>query len=205
MIHPPRLAKTVAIVLGAGSGSRFVGGGHKLNAVIGGRKVYMWALQAAIDADIGPVVLVTGAVELTASDPSVTVIHNPRWNSGLASSLQVGIAVAREQGAEAVVIGLADQPFVRSSAWKAVATSPAPIAVATYGSIRGNPVRLHAEIWSTLPTSGDIGARSVLRIYNNLVEEVPCEGSASDIDTVEDLEHFSSEPGTWNWELGKNY
>lgn len=193
--RPP---KTVAIVLAAGSGSRFVGGGHKLNAVIGGRSVYTWALQAAIDADVGPVVLVTGATELPASDPCVTVVHNPRWSTGLASSLQVGIAAAREQGAEAVVVGLGDQPFVSASAWRAVATSPSPIAVATYGSKRGNPVRLHAEIWPTLPTSGDEGARSVLRIYSNLVEEVPCEGSSSDIDTVEDLERMNNEPGTWN-------
>lgn len=193
-----RSPKTVAIVLAAGSGSRFTGGGHKLNAVMAGRGVYYWALQAAIDADIGPVVLVTGAVELTVSDPNVTVVHNTEWTSGLASSLQIGIAAARRQGAEAVVVGLADQPLVRASAWQAVAASSSPIAVATYRTKRGNPVRLHAEIWPTLPTTGDEGARSVLRIYKNLVEEVPCEGSSSDIDTVEDLERINNKPGTRN-------
>ncbi|MHB1089463.1 MAG: nucleotidyltransferase family protein [Ilumatobacteraceae bacterium] len=196
--HSSRLPRTVAIVLAAGSGSRFAGGGHTLNALIGGRSVCAWALQAAIDADIGPVVLVTGAVELPVSDPGVTVVHNPQWSTGLASSLQVGIAAAQAQGAEAVVVGLGDQPFVKASAWQAVATSPAPIAVATYDTKRGNPVRLHAEIWPRLPTSGDEGARSVLRIYSNLVEEVPCEGSSSDIDTVEDLERMDNELGTWN-------
>lgn len=193
MSHAPRLPRTVAIVLAAGAGSRFAGGGHKLNAIVGGRGVYAWALQAALDANIGPVVLVTGAVELLVGDPGVTVVHNPRWAIGLASSLQVGIAAAREQGAEAVVVGLADQPLVSASAWQAVAASPSPIAVATYGTKRGNPVRLHAEIWPTLPTSGDEGARSLLRIYSNLVEEVPCEGSSSDIDTVEDLERINNE------------
>lgn len=194
----PRSPRTVAIVLAAGSGSRFAGGGHKLNALIAGRGVYAWALQAAIDAHIGPVILVTGAVDLAVSDPDVTVVHNAQWTSGLASSLQIGIAAARQQGAEAVVVGLADQPFVRASAWQAVTASPSPIAVATYGTTRGNPVRLHAEIWPTLPTSGDEGARSVLRIYKNLVEEVPCEGSSSDIDTVEGLERMNNELGTGN-------
>jgi CTP:molybdopterin cytidylyltransferase MocA len=163
--------------------------------VIGGRAVYDWALQAAIDANIGPVVVVTGAVELPVSNPDVTVVENPQWSTGLASSLQIGIASARQMGAEAIVVGLGDQPLVRASAWRAVAESRAPIAVATYGTTRGNPVRLHAEIWPTLPTSGDEGARSVLRIYSNLVEEVPCEGSSTDIDTVEDLERMNQESG----------
>lgn len=189
----PRPPRTVAIVLAAGGGSRFAGGGHKLNAIIGGRSVYIWALQAAIDADVGPVVLVTGAVELLVNDPRVIVVRNPQWATGLASSLQVGIATAREHGAEAVVVGLGDQPFVGASAWQAVAASPSPIAVATYDTKRGNPVRLHAEIWPILPTSGDEGARSVLRIYSNLVEGVPCEGSSSDIDTVADLERLNNE------------
>lgn len=193
MNHDRRPPRTVAIVLAAGGGSRFHGGGHKLDADIGGRKVYDWALRAAVEAAIGRVVLVTGALDIQVSDPDVTVVHNPQWASGLASSLQVGLATARQDGAEAVVVGLGDQPLVRASAWQAVAASPSPIAVAIYGTTRGNPVRLHAEIWPTLPTSGDEGARSVLRIYSTLVEEVPCEGSSSDIDTVEDLERMNTE------------
>jgi CTP:molybdopterin cytidylyltransferase MocA len=194
-LSPP---KTLAVILAAGSGSRFDGGGHKLNAIIGGRPLYMWVLQAAIEANIGSVIVVTGAVDLLVSDLDVTVVPNPQWRTGLASSLQTGIAVARKQGAEAVVIGLGDQPFVPASAWRAVANSPSPIAVATYQSKRGNPVRLHAEIWSALPTFGDEGARSVFPMYSNLVDEVPCEGSSSDIDTLEDLERMNNE-------VGKNY
>ncbi len=194
-LRPPQ---TVAIILAAGSGSRFTGGGHKLNALLGGRGVYAWALQAAIDANIGPVVLVTGALDLPVNHPDVTVVHNSHWNTGIASSLQIGIAAAEKQGAEAVVIGLGDQPLVNASAWQAVAASRAAMAVATYGTKRGNPVRLHAEIWPILPTTGDEGARSVLRKYSTIVEEVPCEGSANDIDTIDDLERMNNELETWN-------
>lgn len=194
-LSPP---KTIAVILAAGSGSRFKGGGHKLNAIFSNQPLYIWVLRAAIDANIGSVVVVTGAVELQVGDLAVDVVHNPLWQTGLASSLQAGISVAREQGAEAVVIGLGDQPLVRASAWWAVANSPSPIAVATYQAKRGNPVRLHAEIWSALPTVGDDGARSVFQMYNNLIEEVPCEGSSRDIDTLEDLERLNNEPETWN-------
>ena len=81
-------------------------------------------------------------------DPKVvTIVHNPRWQQGQAGSLQL----AHRRGtrfttASLVVVGLADQPFIPASAWRAVATaaSAAPIVVATYDGVRGpNPVRLH--------------------------------------------------------------
>ncbi len=193
-----RSGLTVALLLAAGSGSRFLGGSHKLTADLAGKPVYQWALEAALDADIGPVVLVTGPVELAlnptmSASTSITVMHNPQWSTGMAGSLQVGIAAARQLGAEAVVVGLADQPLVTSTAWRLLAASPSPIAVATYNDKRGNPVRLHAELWDAIPKSGDEGARSLLRIYPELVEEVSCKGSASDIDTLEDLARLSNE------------
>ncbi len=193
-----RSGRTVALLLAAGSGSRFLGGSHKLTAILADKPVYQWALEAAISADIGPVVLVTGAVELaldltTSANTSITVVHNPQWSTGMAGSLQVGIAAARQLGAEAVVVGLADQPLVTATAWRLLAASPSPLAVATYNDRRGNPVRLHAELWDTIPKSGDEGARSLLRIYPELVEEVSCKGSSSDIDTLEDLARLSNE------------
>lgn len=181
----------VAILLAAGSGSRFGGGGHKLHADIGGRTVFNRAFEAVVAAQIGPVIVVTGAVELEIDDQDVTVAHNPQWNTGIASSLQVGISAAGKFNAESIVVGLGDQPFVVTSAWRAVAHSPSPIAVATYQSQRGNPVKLDAQIWPSLPTTGDEGARSVFALFSDLVQEVPCEGSSGDIDTLEDLERMS--------------
>ena len=45
----------MALLLAAWSGSRFLGGIHKLTADLAGKPVYEWALDAAIAADIGPV------------------------------------------------------------------------------------------------------------------------------------------------------
>lgn len=192
----------VAIVLAAGAGSRFEGPRHKLLTPVGGISIARRSIEAAVAAAIGPVVVVTGAVDpVTDGWPDgppegVTVVHNPGWADGQATSLQVGLRAARRLGADAVVVGLADQPFVSPSAWRRVAASTSPIAVATYGGRRRNPVRLAAEIWPRLPTTGDAGARSVVRLSPELVEEVPCAGSPDDIDTWEDLEPWQSRSST---------
>jgi CTP:molybdopterin cytidylyltransferase MocA len=186
-------APTVALVLAAGGGTRFVGNGHKLRAELDGRAVVAHAVDAAVTAAIGDVVVVTGAIDLTDVLPTaVTVVHHDRWSDGIASSLQVGIDVARHAGAGAVVVGLGDQPLVVPEAWRAVHDARHPIAVATYDGTRSPPVRLAAEVWPLLPVTGDEGARALMRWRPDLVGEVPCQGRAADIDTAEDLARWSS-------------
>ena len=186
-----REENSCAIVLAAGSGSRFVGGTHKLLAMLRGRPVYQWAVEAVLDAGFAHVVVVTGAAELELPD-TVTRAHNARWAEGQATSLQRGLAAAVELDVASVVVGLGDQPFVTSAAWRAVASSSADIAVASYGGVRANPVLLRRNTWPLLPTEGDHGARSVMARRPELVVDVACDGSPADIDTMEDLQQWNS-------------
>ena len=175
-------------MLAAGGSSRF-SGTHKLVAPLRGRPLVQWAIAAAAGAGLDDLVVVTGAVEL---DVDVAVVHNPTWATGQATSLQVGIDHARSLGHDAVVVGLADQPFVPSSAWAAVAAETAsPIAVATFAGERRPPVRLAAEVWDLLPTTGDEGARALMRDRPDLVTAVACDGEPADIDSTEDLARWS--------------
>lgn len=188
----------VVVLLAAGAGSRFVGPGHKLSAKIldgDSRTVIERSLDNALSAGIGAVVVVTGAVaDVVPSHlaDAVTVCHNPRWADGQITSLHVGIDAARALGATSVVVGLADQPFIAPTAWQAVADHDGPIAVATYGGRRANPVKLDAAVWDLLPTAGDEGARALMRVRPELVREVACAGSPADIDTTEDLRRWQS-------------
>lgn len=188
--------ETVLILLAAGAGTRFDGPGHKLLATIDGRPVWEYAVKSALASQPQRLIVVTGAValpqldELAASDPRIVSVHNPNWANGQATSMSAGINTARAMNAQAVVIGLADQPGVTPEAWKRIAASSADLALADYGDRRGHPVRIARRHWNELPTDGDLGARDVLTTYASTVEAIPCKGSPDDIDTAKDLQRW---------------
>jgi molybdenum cofactor cytidylyltransferase len=186
----------VAVVLAAGGGSRFTGPTHKLLAPLGARPVVHHAVSHAIDSGIGSVIVVTGAVELELGPLAehVTVVHNEQWQGGQATSIAAATTAAPSD-ADAMLFGLGDQPFVGPDAWRCVADTSADhlIVVASYDGHRGpHPVRLHRSLWAALPRVGDDGARTLIREHPALVHEVPCSGSAADIDTLEDLHRWTS-------------
>ena len=189
--------KLVAVVLAAGGGTRFNGPTHKLLAPLGHEPVVHHAIRHAIDSGIGPVIVVTGSAELDLGPlaTEVTLVHNDDWQQGQATSIAAATSVAAGWDADAIVFGLGDQPFIAPDAWRGVAHASAEhqIVVASYDGRRGpHPVRLHRSLWAALPRVGDDGARTLIREHPALVHEVPCPGSAADIDTLEDLHRWTS-------------
>jgi len=186
-------AMTVAgVILAAGSGSRFESDTHKLRSRIGERTVFEIALRALIEANLDETIVVTGAADLVDLVPTeVSVVFNAAWASGQASSLQAAVVHCRDRHHEAMVVGLGDQPGVEPATWVSLARSDARIAVATYDGVRGNPVRLAADVWELLPTEGDKGARPLMASHPELVTQIRCSGRADDIDTTEDLRRWN--------------
>ena len=181
-----------AVVLAAGGASRWNGVGHKLLAELDRQPLASWAIEAAAAASLDELVIVTGSTDLTGLIPAdATVVHNPRWADGQASSLQVAVAACRTAGHHALVVGLADMPGVLAEVWRAVAGVPEPLATATFAGQRRPPVKIAEELWGELPTAGDLGARGLIANGVYPVTEVACDGRGDDVDTVEDLE-------TWN-------
>lgn len=190
----PRLARTAAVVLAGGAGSRFRGPTPKLLAPVDGSPLIRHAVATAVEAAVGPVVVVTGAVQLddALAGLPVETAHNPAHAAGLASSLQVGLSAADGLGVDAVVVAPGDQLGVPASAWRAVAAcTDRPIAVAVFGGVRRPPTRLDRAIWPDLPHAGDEGARVLFRGRPDLVAEVPCDGTPRDIDTVEEYRRWT--------------
>ncbi|WCO69121.1 nucleotidyltransferase family protein [Iamia majanohamensis] len=181
----------VGAVLAAGAGQRFRGPTPKVLAPLpDGSTLVGRAVAVATAAGLEAVAVVVGPVPAEALGPlptGVVAVANQRWAEGQATSLALAVDWARSRGAAALTVALADQPGITAAAWRAVAGTPSPLAVATYAGRRGHPVRLGAEVWADLPSAGDEGARRLLRARPDLVVEVPCPGDPTDVDTVEDL------------------
>lgn len=187
MAHP-----VAAVILAAGGGSRFDGPTHKLLAPFRGRPVIDWVFDAVEEAAFHRVYVVTGAVNLQDRlRPSFVEVHADDWADGQSRTLQAATNQAREDGQEAIVVGLGDQPMVPASAWRSVGAAAGQIVTASFEGDRRPPVKLHRSIWELLPADGDTGARDLLRNRPDLVSEIPCTGNPSDIDTIEDLQRWN--------------
>jgi CTP:molybdopterin cytidylyltransferase MocA len=190
----PRHSTALGVLLAAGSGTRFAGSQHKLLSLINGQTIISRSLTAMIGADLDGLIVVSGALDISHLIGDIEEVHNPDWKTGQRSSVITAVNFARSHDYDAIVVGLADQPFLTSQAWTNVASSTSPIAVATYNGIRGNPVRLHSSVWDTfenLEADPDAGARTLIHLHPELVREVACEGNSADIDTTEDLDTWT--------------
>ena len=186
--------KIAGALLAAGVGSRYSGPSHKLLADVDGEAMVRRTARSMVNSGLTDLLVVTGSAPVASvlkSWPQLTMVENPDYEQGIATSLMTAVSWAEHGDFDALVVGLGDQPGVSSTAWQSVAACESPIAVATYGGRIGNPVRLASSVWPLLPESGDEGARVLMRARPELVERVACEGSPVDIDTVEDLRRWS--------------
>jgi len=189
-----RHSTALGVLLAAGSGTRFSGSQHKLLSHIDGQTIISRSLTAMTGSGLDGFIVVSGALDISQHIGDAEEVHNPDWKTGQRSSVITAMQFARAQGYDAIVVGLADQPFLTSQAWIKVSSSTSPIAIATYNGTRGNPVRLHASVWNTfedLDADPDAGARSLIHLHPELVREVACEGNSADIDTTEDLDTWT--------------
>ncbi len=184
-------SRVAAVILAAGSGSRYVGETHKLRAEIDEVSVLARSVNAARAVGFDEVFVVVGDDDFADILPEsgVTVVPSPRWADGQAHSLQAAVSAAREKSFDAIIVAPGDQPLVGAVTWAALRDADAtPFAVATYAGVQRPPTRLASSIWDDLPTEGDHGARAVMKPSPELVTEVPSAGSPHDVDTVEALE-----------------
>lgn len=184
----------LAVILAAGSGSRFEGPVHKLRHRLGDRPIFSHALDNMVGSGIEHRAVVTGAVDLSDLIHDATELHNPDWRDGQRGSVRVALDHARNLGVTSVVFGLGDQPFLAPESWLAVALHRTPIAVATYDGRRGHPVKIDSALWNQLDeqvTDPDSGFRDLMRLRPDEVGEVACKGNPADIDTAEDLDKWN--------------
>lgn len=166
----------VVVVLASGQGQRFTasgGQGSKLQALLAGRPVLEWTLQAVRESGL-------------------------RWHlenaghAGMGDSIAAGVAATRDAGGWLILPG--DLPLVQPESLRQVAQALPGHAVVlpSYLGQRGHPVGFGAGYRDALlALNGAEGAavlvRDALRQGNALHLSLTDAGIVTDVDTVEDL------------------
>ena len=177
----------VGIILAAGSGSRM--GGPKATIEIAGQRLVDRAVTVFHDGGIKDVYVVLGAWQ--GEVPDAQVLINPDWQTGMGSSLQVGLeAILKNPEYSAAIISLVDLPGMTAAAIAEVADASHEIVIGTFDGKPGHPVKFARKYWREIMESatGDFGARNFLKGRDD-VFYIPLDQLArgKDIDTPEDL------------------
>ncbi|MCW2362405.1 MULTISPECIES: NTP transferase domain-containing protein [Sphingobium] len=107
-------------LLAAGRSTRF-GAADKLAADLGGRALIGWAAEAGRTVEAAHHLLVAPAgVDWGSHAPGYRLVVNSRPEAGMAHSLGLAAAAAQEAGASALMVLLADMPFVTAEHLDAV-------------------------------------------------------------------------------------
>jgi CTP:molybdopterin cytidylyltransferase MocA len=204
-LHPPQpepacavpgtaghCAGPVGLLLAAGQGRR-LGLGPKALLPYRGRPLLEHAVSVLRAGGCARVLVVLGAaadqVAARADLGGCTVLRNPDWESGMGSSLRVGLA-ALPRDAPAALVALVDTPGVTAGVVARLLEAQrggSALAAAAYRGRRGHPVLIGAEHWAEAAAGavGDAGARALLRARAAELRLVECGdiGVPDDIDT----------------------
>ena len=163
-----RSPAVAAVVLAAGRGSRM--GSQKLLLPVAGRPLVQWSVDAALASRVQETVVVVGheaaAVAAALDDRPVRILTNEAFEAGMSTSLKTGIAAVRAR-CEAIVVLLADQPFVSAGLIDLLierySATGAPIVRPEVEGRQTHPVLLDAALFpELLLEEGDVGGRAVV-------------------------------------------
>lgn len=125
------------------------------------------------------------------------VVVNENHASGMGTSLKAGLG-AMNPDAEAVLVVLADQPFVKPATLDRLIAehraSNAHVVIPTYRGFRGNPVLIDRSLFPEMMSlNGDVGCRAIFGNHLERVVKLPLDdaGVLVDIDRQSDFEELS--------------
>ncbi len=183
-----------AILLAAGSGSRF--GGGKLLARLPDRTpigVASWRnLASAVSRCIAVVRTGDTALRDMLEAEGAQVVECSDAQNGMSRSLIAGLRATGD--VDGWVIALGDMPYIRPATITKVLEAigaGALIALPTYHGKRGHPVGLSARLRKELlEVQGDEGAREVVKRHADDCLLIECDdpGILRDIDAREDID-----------------
>ena len=178
------------LLLAAGASTRM--GRPKQLLPYHGRTLLRHAAETAVAAGCAPIVLVTGALhdELLAEIVGLPIlaVHNPDWETGMASSIRAGLAAVAAAAPRAVLVMLTDQPLVTPELLRQLIVqqqaTQAPIVAAAYGETLGVPAIFDKSLLpELLKLQGAQGAGRLIARLGAAVRQVAFPAGLLDVDT----------------------
>jgi len=172
-----------------------MGPANKMLADIAGQPMVRRVAEAALASKATAVLVVTGhmapEVSSALSGLDVTLVANPDYATGLASSLKAGIR-ALPPSCDGALILLGDMPRIAPEHLDTLiaAFTPDAVVVPVHDGRQGNPVLWPARFFpELLGLGGDAGAKRLIAAHAASVREVDLGTGAifADIDTPEAL------------------
>ncbi len=195
-----------AVLLAAGAGSRM---GHRPKSLLelGGVPLIRRQLIALSGAGVDEVVVVLGhhadQIEAAVKEFPVTLTRNANPDAGQVSSLRVGLQ-ALSPKLDAVLVALADQPFINSQdtndligAYKK-RPSGTQVVQPSVNGLPGNPVMFSTEVREhILSGEAHVGCRQWQSAHPEQVHAWVSANSRyrTDVDTPEDIEALAARTG----------
>ena len=184
-----RVEQTILVLLAAGRSERFGDVGSKLDEEFLGKPL---GLHVAVALEAMPfqarIAVVNGA-GLDYAAHGFRMVHNDNPASGMAASVKLGVGCAKAEGAQAVLIALADMPRVTAAHILRLfdaATGPDAVVASSDGVATKPPALFGAGRFDfLLNLDGDAGARDLVRAGRHVVT-APAE--LIDVDTHEELD-----------------
>lgn len=189
----------IGIYLAAGESKRM--GCPKLSLPLGNKKLGSYGLEAALNSEVDLVIVVKREKNLEWLN---TFLNNKEYKNklvhitcktaylGISETIKHGIKLALLIEAEAVVIMLADQPFMTKETINVLIkqfkkTNTNYIAIGNDQSPPQPPVLFNSNLFPTLlQLEGDKGARGIFHLVPGLIIDYKNKTLFFDIDTPED-------------------
>ncbi len=189
-----------AIVLAAGESKRM--GKLKQLLPLGESTIIEQTIDNLLSSRIGEVIVVMGhgaeEIKRRLGTRQVKIVYNPRYTEGMSTSIAAGLREL-DAKADAVMLVLADQPFIDSQTIDKLLDEfgkhDRGIAFPAYRGKRGHPVIFSRRyIDELLKLKGDAGAKELIERHPDDILEVPVDspGILRDIDTPEAYSDCSS-------------
>ena len=193
------------IILAAGASTR-LGGNPKQLIVYQGETLLKRTIAAAMSLAESPenpvpIVVVTGGNQAkivpALTNLPVSVVHNEDWQTGMASSVRVGLSALLNDtpDLESVLMLLTDQPHVSPELLRRILAvfreSGRGMAGCEYAGQVGVPALFARNYFDELLTlTGDRGAKPLMMKHLADCAMIPFADGAVDLDTPEDVARF---------------